>query len=70
MDTGQNPEWHVGYLGHSFDSIATTPSLGFFQRQGCRTWGYPLGLLIYGLSPGILDEYSLTFVSGSHRGRS
>jgi len=54
MDTGQKAEEHEVYLGHSFDSIATTPSsLGFFERQGCRSWGYPLGLLIYGQPLGI-----------------
>jgi len=69
MDTGQNPEEHEGYLGHSLDSIATTPSLGFSQRPSYRSWGYPLGLLIYGLTLGISDVYFQTFVSGSHRVR-
>ena len=69
IENGQNPDEHEGYLGHSLDSIATTPSLGFFQRQGYRSWGYPLGLLVYGLMLGILDEYSLSFVSGLHRVR-
>ena len=53
MDTGQKAEGHVGYLGQSVDFTTTIPFPGFSQRPSYRSWGYPLGLLIYGLTLGI-----------------